>query len=129
VRLIVIATAVLLAGCRIGGQAKDFAPAKRATGALATVTTGTTTVNGELLEFRDSALVVLAAQLTLVPMRAIQKAQFSDTRVIIESRYALRESEREELRMLARYPYGVPAVALSKLLASKGQTTIMVIDR
>ena len=120
---------LLLASCRLGTQAKDFPPALRTTGVAASVRTGSTTVDGELLELRDSALVVLANQLTLIPVRAIQRAQFSDTRVIVESRYALRPEERQELRMLARYPYGIPDAALAKLLASKGQTAIVVVER
>ena len=128
-RRLAIATVVLLAGCRLGTHAKDFPPAQRTAGVAASVRTGSTTVNGELLELRDSALVVLGTQLTLIPIRASQRAQFSDTRVLIEPRYALRPEERQELRMLARYPYGVPDAALTKLLASKGQTAIVVVER
>jgi hypothetical protein len=125
------ASALLLAaaGCRLGTQAKDYPPALRATGSTATVTTGNGTITGELLELRDTALVVLATQVTLVPMRVIQRAQFTDTRVTIDRRYALRPTETEELRGLARYPFGTPLAAMSKLLASKGQTSIAVLDR
>ena len=125
----VLAALLLAAGCHIGPQAKNHAPALRATGATVTVTTATGNVSGELLELRDSALVVLATQVTLVPIRAIERAAFSDTRLTMDRRYVLRPEEREELRVLARYPYGIPATAMTKLLGSKGQTSILVVDR
>ena len=124
-----VAALLLAAGCHIGPQAKHHAPALRATGASVTVTTAIGHISGELLELRDTALVVLAAQVTLVPIRAIEQAAFSDTRLTMDRRYALRPEEREELRLLGRYPYGIPAAAMAKLLASRGQTSILVVDR
>lgn len=125
----IVAALLLTAGCRIGPSAKRHAPALRATGATTTVSTPTQNISGELLELRDTALVVLASQVTLIPTRVIDRAVFSDTRVTIDRRYVLRPTEREELRLLGRFPYGVPQVALAKLLASKGQTSILVVDR
>ena len=63
---------LLLAGCRLGPQAKDFKPANEAGGVTATVRMPSQTVTGELLEVRDSAIVLLGAQVMLVPDRADQ---------------------------------------------------------
>jgi hypothetical protein len=126
---VVVSALLLTTGCHIGPTAKRHAPATRATGATTTVSTPTRNISGELLELRDTALVVLGEQVTLIPIRVIDRAVFSDTRVTIDRRYVLRPTEREELRLLGRFPYGIPQAALSKLLASKGQTSILVVDR
>lgn len=123
------AAMLLLAGCRLGPQAKDFRPANEPGGVTATVRMPSQTLTGELLEVRDSAIVVLGAQVVLVPDRAIERATFADTRLEIYRGYPLTAANRAQLRMLGRYPYGIPAEALSKLLASRNQAAIVVIGQ
>ncbi|MFN2565624.1 MAG: hypothetical protein ABR499_11565, partial [Gemmatimonadaceae bacterium] len=63
-----------LAGCviRFGPHAGRYDPAARASGTAATVSTATLQVAGELLEVRDTGLVVLTGtHVTLVPNRLI----------------------------------------------------------
>ncbi len=121
--------ALLLAGCHVGQQAQTFAPALHAAGVSATVTTPSQTLAGELLEVRDSALVVLGAQVMLVPIRVIRLAKFTATNLQIYQSVAMTPSDREQLRLLGRYPYGIPAEVLSNLLTSRKQTAIVVIEK
>ncbi|HYW32140.1 MAG TPA: hypothetical protein VE869_11580 [Gemmatimonas sp.] len=120
---------LVLAGCRLGPQPGKFRPATQTTGISATATTPSQTVTGELLELRDSALVVLGAQLMLVPVRLIDSATFSDTRVRMYKGFPLTFPQREQLRLLSRYPYGMPEGVQAKLLTSRSQAAIVVIDR
>jgi hypothetical protein len=126
-----ILTLTMLAACRVhvGPDAESYPPATRASGAATHISVGASTVAGELLEVRDTALVVSGDRITLVPFRVITSASFADTRTRIWSHMAPRPSEVAELRMLSRFPYGASQGVMSKLLSAKGQSSLVVVDR
>ncbi|MES2523399.1 MAG: hypothetical protein V4617_11920 [Gemmatimonadota bacterium] len=125
----VVVAGVAVAACRIGPRPENFRPAMEAAGVSATVTTASQTVIAELLEVQDSALVLLGTELLLVPERLINRATFSDTRLQIYKGFPLRPNERAQLRLLSRYPYGIPSGVLPKLLDNRGQAAIVVIEK
>jgi len=110
-----------------GQQPKTFDPAHTAQGVRATLTVMGTRVIGELLEVRDSGLVVhTPQQVTFVQFGAVDRGTFSDSDVIIEARRAPDGEDRNKLRMLSRFPYGIPPDALRRLLASQHQDSLAV---
>lgn len=130
-RIVALGMLILLTGCqvRIGKRVEDYAPAHRAAGTGAMINTATQGVMGELLEVRDTALVVLTSdRVVLVPSRAIIAMKFDDLDVANHAA-PLTPDQARHLRLLSRFPYGVPDEALRKLLASKRQTELAVVDR
>ncbi|HEY5060371.1 MAG TPA: hypothetical protein VII52_02495, partial [Gemmatimonadaceae bacterium] len=60
-----------------GLQPREFSPATSSTGIDANLTVGQTTITGELLEVRDTAVVVLTPdRVVLVPFPAIAHGTF-----------------------------------------------------
>lgn len=80
---------------------------------------------GELLEVRDSSLILLAGEVIVADFRGVR-------RVVVEGRMtALSLSAQEEygrgrpgayLRPFSRYPYGAPAEAMQQILHERDQT-------
>ena len=129
-RLQLMLPGILLAACTLhtGSQPNNFDPAHSAPGIRARLTLATRRLEGELLEVSDSGLVVHAPeQLVFVMFPAIVHATFEDSDVSITNRRRLDGEELYRLRMLSRFPYGIPADALRTLLVSEHQDTLAVV--
>ena len=130
VALLVAALAGALAGaCTTGPDPQEFRPAISPYGITTQLSTREATYRGELLEARDTAFVVLHDSiLTLVPFAGVRHATFH--------RYPVRyqrgtpgAEQLAELRRLARYPQGLTADQLARLLAAHGQRELRVVQR
>lgn len=121
--LVLPALAVILA-CPTGTSVGGFAPAKSPNGIRADIriAKSKTRIVGELLEVRDSMLLVLrdGARVTAVPIQDIRSASFAKMGVLISDGEFLGDLER--LRLVSRYPAGLAAELEAQLLAAYGQT-------
>lgn len=77
----------------------------------------------ELLQVLDTAFVVLhGAHVAIVPYREVEDASFETVGAVTTSRgYVPTMKVRERLRLLSRYPFGMPDTAMSELLRAGGQ--------
>lgn len=133
-RSLVLTLLVLAAqGCvvRMGRWPRAGDPELTAQGARATLISGTKQVAGELLEVRDSALVLLTTErVLLVPFTSFDRGAFDDGNEVRTLTAAVPSTQaRAELQLISRYPPGMPAVALEKILAARNQTQIEVFAR
>jgi len=106
------------------------------------VSTPTLEMIGELLEVRDEGMVVLTSSATrtggrssdrtperllrLVPFRSISRARFHQLgdRFDIVNGHPPTAEVRERLRLVSRFPYGIPPAVEAELLRATGQTTL-----
>lgn len=115
-------------GCHLGlgPTPETFEPAQRPAGVHATLRLADQTVEGELLELRDSTLLLLTApspRIAAVPLSSIRVGNFAQAREsIVRGRFSS-ESERNVIRQLSRFPAGIPESVLRILLETHGQTT------
>ena len=119
--------AMLLSACVIhAGPGPDtYPPAHSAAGVNATLFVDTSALHGELLETRDSALVVLTTDhVLLVPFAIIDSGSFANSNVVLAHRQQPMWEDRESIRLLSRYPQGTPPEALRRILAAKGQDVL-----
>jgi hypothetical protein len=105
------ATAVMsIAACHTGPSAKSYYGVKEGGGIRVKLRVGKKQrTDGEVLEVRDSALVVLGTGCTIsvVPFAAIRQAAFKGINPAYENGWPTPD-ERAELKMLSRYPGGMP---------------------
>jgi hypothetical protein len=127
-----IASLLLVAGCTIGPRVRTFAPAREPRGLVAQVSRGQRRFDAELLAVTDTALLMLdprAGRILLVPFNATTRVRFPQ----LPGEYLLRRGnepspdQRERLRLLSRFPPGVDAELLSRLLAAYGQDSLRVL--
>ncbi len=127
---------VTLIGCTVGPSVQTFNPATNPQGIHASLLTLIgSRIEGELLEVRDSGLVVLADdELVLAPYGSIRRARFDQMRRLnfgpraglTGPRIGLTDEKREELRLLSRFPQGIDGEVLNRLLAAYGQTKLTI---
>lgn len=120
--------AMLLSACVIhAGPGPDtYPPAHSAEGVTASLFVATSVLHGELLEARDSALVVLTTDhVLLVPFAIIDSGSFANSNVVLGQRRQPLWEDRESIRLLSRYPQGTPPEALRRILAAKGQDLLV----
>jgi hypothetical protein len=123
--LVIVSAACVM---HTGTQPGTFKPAHTANGIEASLSVAGMRITGELLEVRDTGLVVLAqARVVLVPFPTIRIGTFHHTKVTIVDGRPPDGDALAELRMLSRFPYGIPRGALQGLLASKRQDSLAVI--
>lgn len=126
-----LAASLLLGACTFGQSADDFHAARRPTGVDTSIRLSESELQGELLEVRDTALLVLSGgQVTLVPYRAIKSARFrqiSEREIGNERTPA--SSVRDRLRLVSRFPQGIRPKLLDDLLAAYGQSELVVLER
>jgi hypothetical protein len=130
-RLALAVVGISLAACYTGPSAQDFAPAISPHGVwtILMLDRASTTLAGELLEVRDSGLVVdQRPGIALVRFRSIRTvwyAKFSPANVSI-ARRAPSAAAIAELRLVSRFPTGVPAVVLNAMLLKADQRELKV---
>ena len=128
-RLTILVAPMLLAACVLhtGHQPSDFEPARTAQGVHASLTVGPTRVDGELLEVRDTGLVVhTPTQLAFIPFSAVTQGTFGSSDVILANARKPDYPDLYKLRMVSRFPYGIPDAALQQLLVSQHQDSLAV---
>jgi hypothetical protein len=122
--LVVIALSI--AGCMVGTSSATFKPANAPAGVEARLRFRRGEIRGELLEVRDSGVVVApAGEIIYVPFAHIRLAAFEQTHLGYMGR-SPRPEVRERMRLLSRFPNGLPADQLERLLAARGQQSLRV---
>ena len=144
--LITALATVTLSACAVGMHVRDFQPARGAEGVGATVRTPTATLTGELLEVRDSGLLLLTrddaaashaapqqdkGQIRLIPYSAIARAQFAQlgARTDLDNGRPPSPGLRERLRLVSRFPDGLSPAVEADLLKAYGQSAVREVGR
>ena len=124
-RLVAALLLALHAGCVTGPGAGGFGPARSPRGIDVQLRVRRSDLRGELLEVRDSALVLLETpgEGVLVPFREIRRATFRQMRLAYDGGVPSRTA-REAMRRVSRFPQGLPPAQLERLLASRGQRAL-----
>ena len=126
--LIGVAT-VVVAACYTGPSAASYAPAHDPAGARVKLKLTKGSMRGELLEVRDSALVVWnGCHMSLVLFSAIEEASFGGPDTYYEGGRPARESLLL-MRMLSRFPGGMPKGVEADLLKCSGEAAPAVVSR
>ena len=126
-----ILLAVAIAACSYGTRIGDFRPAHSPNGVNVRVTTTRGALNGELIELRDTGLVVLTAgpdQLCLIPYAQVRSTRFEQVGSSIGDGRAPTAQQRERLRLFSRFPQGMSPQVLETLLKAYGQTELLEIQ-
>jgi len=130
-RTIALACLLPLVAChiRMGADPAMYPPARRAAGTTAYATMRSGAIQGELLEVRDTALVLRTAdRIVLLLTAQAQHLDFEDMRRNRRVNDSLTGTDRERLRLLSRYPQGIPPAALTELLSHRGQTALVIVN-
>ena len=118
---------LLTNGCHFGVTAKKYPAAQGPKGVTMAITTQQGQFSGELIEVRDTGLIVLTIrELRLVPYGVIISSALEQT----DSRYAISNGRapepdvREHIRLLSRFPQGLTPDLLHQLLQVYGQSEL-----
>jgi small nuclear ribonucleoprotein (snRNP)-like protein len=115
--------ALLLAACMVGTSGREYAPARGPAGITVSLElAGDRLVRGELLAVEDSTLLVLQEEelvrVTLAAIHSGKAPKISFTGATLTPR------TRERLRLVSRYPQGVPAELEERLLQAYGADSV-----
>lgn len=127
-RLLIALAALLFSGAcvlNVGPRAERLTVATSPSGTIADIRVRDhgELFTGELLEVRDTALVVLSGgRVTVVPVSAIRRVTFRDSAIYLDGGDVFGVGELSELRLLSRFPQGITPPLMSALLAALGQT-------
>lgn len=125
--LVIIFAAIAITGCHFGATPQSFAPAQGPAGVVVTIELSHGTMEAELLDVRDSALVVLNQDhVVLVPYRAIGHATFLDTSEKLSHGKTPSAPTRAALRSLSRFPQGLTPALEQRLLLAYHETVMPV---
>ena len=116
---------LVTAGCMLGTGAGNFQPATGPAGITVELRGAhKARLTGELLEVRDTALVLLdSTKVRLAPFRAIQTAAFRHRSVLdFAGSSAPPPDQRARMRLVARFPAGLAPELLRQLLEAHGQS-------
>ncbi|HEY6343894.1 MAG TPA: hypothetical protein VIY49_20555 [Bryobacteraceae bacterium] len=106
--------------------APKYPPAQGPKGVSLRVTTPQGQLSGELIEVRDSGIILADQKLRLIPYTDILSSQVEKTssRYAIANRSVPTPEARDHLRLLSRFPYGLSAEVMQRLLSAYGQTEL-----
>jgi hypothetical protein len=125
--LLAAAVVAALGGCHTGPSTRSFQPAATPHGARVTLGIGNSTLAGELVEVRDSALVVSSSDsIWVVDFSSIRRARFPGFFVAYGGGVPTREAA-DRMRMVSRFPAGMPAGVMERLLAASGQAAPLTV--
>lgn len=118
-------------GCPVGPHAGGFDPATGGAGISVVITTEAgRSPDVELLAVRDTALLVLSrSRVTLVPYPIIRNVRVHQRGHLNFKAPGPTHSQRDELKLLSRYPQGVSPELLQRLLAAYEQSELVVVQR
>jgi len=140
--LVVLLLAGLVGGCSFGMTARKFRVTESPHGIATSVTIADLEFAGELIEVRDTGLVLLSERriapieggtreakerrLRLIPYAAVRRSRFEqmNRRLDLVDGRAPTNEGREQLRLVSRFPQGLSAELLSRLLKEYGQTEL-----
>jgi hypothetical protein len=129
-RCLLAAIISLGSACVFGPHVGSFGPANSPSGVATTLRVRPNTVTAELLEVRDSGLVVLNGRtVTFVPYHAIDVGTFKQRGVVLMDGKSPSKDERNELRLVSRFPQGLTPETERRLLDAYRQSSIVVLDR
>lgn len=127
-RAMLVCAMLVAAACRTGVSAKDFRPVRDARGVEIMVEGNRAKVHGELLEVREEHLAIWdGCAVKLAAFGQIRDSGFTG----IEPRWVYgmpTPAERQELRMLSRFPTGAPASVIAELAKCSGATEAQVVE-
>ena len=116
------------AACMTGPSAKNFRPVRDARGVEIMVQGARAKVFGELLEVREEHLAIWdGCVVKLAPFALIRDSGFTDIDPDWVSGLPTPE-QREELRLLSRFPTGAPASVIADLSKCSGGTEARVVE-
>lgn len=128
-----VALPTMCAGCAMGARLETFSLAHGPGGATAEVSTRTEVVHAELLEVRPDAMLLLThsrrregvdraeRRLALAAYAVLQEARFAQVRETVARGSVPDAAQRERLRLVSRFPQGVSADLMRRLLDDCGQ--------
>ena len=132
----------LSSACAIGMNSDKFKPAGAPQGVQATMVTSSGALTGELIEVRDTAVVLLSDERTaaggirtqrlrLIAFASITRAEFEQLGpgVRFENGRPPSERARQRLRLLSRFPYGMSPALEQALLKAYGQDAFAGVER
>jgi len=123
IRLFFVA-GIAAAGCvKTVGKGADSFPVANSPAGVATMVSVRTdgTITGELLEVRDTALVLRrGTEVVLVPNALIANVRFQGGDLRADSMTPA-EFLRRDLRLLSRYPSGISPAVMAALLSASGR--------
>jgi hypothetical protein len=124
--LTLVAWAGLNNGCGVGMTARKYPPAQGPKGVNVQLKTAQGQLSGELIEVRDSGIVLADRKLRLIPYTDILSSEVEKTssRFAIANRRAPASDVRDHLRLLSRFPYGLSPEVMQRLLAAFAQTEL-----
>ncbi len=124
---IIVVFGGLLSGCiQIGMTSQKYPPAQGPKGVIMRVATAQGQLSGELIEVRDTGIVLADQKLRLLPYTAIVSSEVdkTDSRYAISKGKAPKPDAREHLRLLSRFPQGLTPELIRELLDTFGQTEL-----
>lgn len=137
--LMALLLAILSGGCSYGMKVSTFVPAAGPRGVICRVSLDSTRMEAELIEVRDTGLVVLmnpnaapsssvdavnAPRLRLLPYGSIHSARFEQTNLSVGGGSVPAPKTLRRLRLLSRFPQGIAPDLLESLLRAYGQTQV-----
>jgi hypothetical protein len=127
---LVLLLALVPAGCVFnhGPRADRLPPVRTASGATATVQMegSTRRVVGELLEVRDTSLLMISEQRVVeVLFTALRRISIAGRRISAGNERALSPAYEQQLRLLSRHPSGMTPQLLASLLETMGQAEVI----
>ena len=140
--IVLVLLTSLASGCSFGMRAERFTPAQYPDGIQAHITTTDASLDGELIEVRDSGLVLLCdriairpsatqaqnRRLRLIPYELMLAGRFDQTKLRIAKGIAPTAASVEQLRLLSRFPQGLSPAVLSALLEGHGQSGLAGVE-
>lgn len=126
---VVLVVTVLLAGCQVGPRAENHPAPHSPRGSPVMVEHEAGRFRGELLEVRDDGLLVWSERRVLfVQYARIRTADFTFVGVSLRGGTGPSDRQRERLRLVSRFPYGLAPGPLSELLEASSQTAVDELD-
>ena len=127
-RVITLVLALSGVTCRFGSHVETFVPANTPNGVSARLETTSGKVTAEVLDVRDSGLVVLNnARVTFVPYRSIDAGSFNQLGVSIRHGEFQNAEKRNRVRLASRFPQGITPDTERQLLGLYHQSSIAVL--
>ena len=126
--LFILLLALTAGGCRVGPTGRGLDAARGPHGTTVAVPHG---VRGELLEAREDGMVLLVPprRVVLLPYASLDgPLRLARGAVTVRPGSPPREGTLRRLQALSRFPRGIPAWYLERLLGQAGQAEIEVLD-
>lgn len=119
-----------LVACSFGPRASSFAPATEPDGVTAEVQSRDTSFHAELLAVSDTGLLLLRGRtIVYAPYRVIRHASFDQLAVELPNGESPDSADRQQLRLVSRFPQGASAERVRALLAGYQQDSLVVLRR